>query len=123
MNILLWICQGLLSILFLYSGAFKAIKSEKQLVQMGQTGVKGLSYPLIRFIAVMELLGSLGITLPWALCIYKILTPVAAFGFALIMALAIFKHIQLKESKTALGNLAVMMVCLFVAILRLRQLY
>ena len=57
LNAALWICQTLLAIVFGYSGATKSVKTEKELVAMGQTGVEGLPAPLIRFIGISEILG------------------------------------------------------------------
>ena len=55
MNILLWLVQILLALGFAASGVMKATWSRDRLVRSGQTGVQGLSTPLIRFIAWSEL--------------------------------------------------------------------
>lgn len=43
MNIIIWILQGLMSFVFMFSGINKAYFDEKTLVDKGQTGVEGLS--------------------------------------------------------------------------------
>ena len=65
MNTTLWILQGLVAFVFMYSGINKTIFSEQKLVASGQTGVEGLPLPLIRFIGISEMLGAAGIIIPW----------------------------------------------------------
>ena len=115
MNIGLWICQILLALVFGYSGLMKSTKTEKELVPMGQTGVENLSPSLIRFIGIMELLGVVGIILPWLTRILPVLTPIAAIGFGIIMILASVIHFRRNEKTTVLLNLFLLFVCAFVA--------
>ena len=80
MNRALWIVQGLLSALFIFGGAMKLmIPIEEMTAQMPLPG------PFIQFIGVAELLGGLGLVLPWALRILPGLTPLAASGLVIIM--------------------------------------
>jgi len=81
----------------------------------GQTGVAALSVPLIRFIAITELLGVLGILLPWWLDILPSLTPVAAICFGIIMVLAARVHYKRKEPKNVFNNIILLLISLFVA--------
>ena len=120
MNTLLWIFQSLLCLVFLYSGIMKSTKTNRQLVQMGQTGVEGLPNGFIHFIGVMEIIGAIGIILPWLLHVHPILTPIAAICFSIIMVCAGIIHIRRKEYKTALGNFAIFSLAIFVAIERLQ---
>ena len=122
MNTILWILQILAAIVFTFSGVVKFTQSREKIISIGQTGVKGLPYPLIRFIGFTELLGSLGIILPWALNVSPIFTPLAAGGFGVIMLLAIVVHLRLGEPKTAFGNLLVFLVCSFIAVMRYKEL-
>ncbi len=118
MNTLLWILQGLMAFIFMFSGINKSIFSEKQLVEKGQTGVEGLSLPLIRFIGISEILGALGIVLPYLLNILPILTAISALGFAVIMIPAGYIHYNRKEYKNVLVNIAIFIVCLTIAYCR-----
>jgi hypothetical protein len=80
MNRALWIVQGLLSALFIFGGAMKLmIPIEEMTAQMPLPG------PFIQFIGVAEILGGLGLVLPWALRILPGLTPLAASGLVIIM--------------------------------------
>lgn len=115
LNIILWICQVLLAIVFAYSGLMKATHSEKELIAMGQTGVENLPISLIRFIGISEILGVIGILLPWMLDIYPILTPIAAVLLGVIMIPAAVIHWRRNEKTTVLLNLFLLILCAFVA--------
>ena len=80
MNIVLWIVQVLLALLFLFGGAMKFIMPIEEMVK--QTGLPAL---LLRFIGVCEVLGGLGLILPGLLRIRTGLTPLAALGLLIIM--------------------------------------
>ncbi|HZM84019.1 MAG TPA: DoxX family protein [Candidatus Limnocylindrales bacterium] len=115
MNIALWICQGLLAVIFAVSGAFKISKSKQWLVDNGQTGVVFFPQPAIRAIATLELLGVAGIILPWATGIAPILTPLAASGFALLMVGAAICHTKLREPRNVAINAVIFVIAVFVA--------
>ena len=102
MNTILWIYQAFLSLVFFYSGICKSIYSEQQLIAKGQTGVVNLPVFVIRFIGISEILGAVGIIIPWYTKIWPILTPVTAICFAILMLLAAPVHYRLKEPKTLL---------------------
>lgn len=122
MNTALWVGQGILAAAFLYSGINKSLRSEKELVAMGQTGVEGLSAGLIFFIGLAEVAGATGIVLPWWTGILPVLTPVAAICFALIMILAAPIHYRRKEPGNVFTNLSLLAISLFVAYGRFRML-
>lgn len=114
MNIALWIVQGLLALAFVVSSSMKGTWDRERLVRSGQTGVQGLPLPLIRFIALAELCGALGLVLPWATGIAPVLTPIAAGGLGVIMVLAAVVHTRLREPRNVATNFALLAACLFV---------
>ncbi|MES2678559.1 MAG: DoxX family protein [Bacteroidota bacterium] len=131
MNTLLWIGQALLAAVFLFSGIFKSIKSPEYLVKMGQTGVEGVPTPVLKFIGITEIMGSVGIILPWYLGVYPILTPIVAVCFAIIMVMAICIHLKrsrasiecrAKEVGNARNNAIILLVSILVAIGRFAML-
>jgi hypothetical protein len=122
MNTILWILQALLAALFFFSGSMKSTQSEQWLVTHNQTGVAGLSGTIIKFIGICEILGAIGLILPWWLNILPILTPIAATGFCIIMVLAAPRHYRLREPKNVAINIVVFLLCAFVAYGRLTQL-
>ena len=94
MNTFIWILQGLIAFIFLFSGVHKAYFDEKTLVAKGQTGVEGLAPAFIKFIGITELFGAIGLILPEALQIYPILTPISAICLGLIMVPAAVIHFK-----------------------------
>lgn len=85
MNIVLWILQVILALLFLWGGFYKLVKAP--LDQMAP--MLGISVTLLKFISVCEVLGGLGLVLPAALRIKPVLTPLAAMGLLIIMVGAV----------------------------------
>jgi len=79
-NVLLWIIQGLLALLFLFAGGMKLIVPLAELTK--QTPLPGL---FLRFIGLAEFAGGLGLILPGLLRIRQVLTPLAAGGLVIIM--------------------------------------
>jgi hypothetical protein len=122
MNTLLWTLQGVTAAVFLYSGINKSALDQQTLIAKGQTGVAGLHTGLIRFIGVTEILGAVGLIVPWWTGIARILTPVAAACFALIMVLAAIAHSRLlvrsgnkREGRNILTNVVLLALCAVIA--------
>ena len=80
MNLALWIIQGLLALLFLFTGGTKLVLPIKVLTE--QTPLPGW---FLRFIGVAEVLGAIGLILPGLLRIRRGLTPLAAAGLVIIL--------------------------------------
>ena len=82
-NRALWIVQGLLAALFLFAGGMKLLTPIEVLSAMSP-------FPgeFIRFIGVCEVLGAVGLILPYALRILPGLTSLAAAGLVVIMVRA-----------------------------------
>ncbi|WP_245720350.1 DoxX family protein [Nocardia uniformis] len=72
--------------------------------------------PAIRAIAATELLGAVGIIVPWALGIAPILTPLAAVGFILLMIGAMISHTRLHEPRNVAINVVILLIALGVAV-------
>lgn len=85
MNIVLWIIQVLLALLFLFAGGMKLVIPPDVLKSMGSPNQILLPGLLLRFIGVVEVLGALGLILPGLLRIRPGLTPLAAAGLVIIM--------------------------------------
>lgn len=80
-NVLLWIVQGLLALIFLFAGGLKLVLPLDAMA--GPIALPGL---FIRFLGVAEVLGAIGLILPGLLRIRPGLTPLAAAGLVIIMA-------------------------------------
>jgi len=106
----LWIVQTLLALLFLFAGITKLAMPLEPIVQ--QTG---LPAALLRFIAVCECLGGLGLVLPGLLRVCPGLTPLAAAGLAIIMVGAVVLTIKTQGPLAALFPLVTGALAAFVA--------
>jgi hypothetical protein len=80
LNRTLWTIQGLLAALFLFAGTMKFVLPVDQM--SGPVALPGM---FLRFVGVAEVLGALGLILPWLLGIRPVLTPIAAAGLVIIM--------------------------------------
>jgi len=79
-NYVLWIVQGLLALIFLFTGGTKLILPIEVLTE--QTPLPGW---FVRFLGVAEVLGAIGLILPGLLRIWPVLTPLAASGLVIIV--------------------------------------
>jgi hypothetical protein len=76
----LWIVQGVLAAVFLVAGGMKLMTPVEAL-----TAMSPFPGAFIRFIGVCEVLGALGLILPYALRMLPGLTALAAAGLGIIM--------------------------------------
>ena len=110
MNVALWIAQGLLAAVFLFAGGAKMVMPIEEMTK--QMPMPGL---FLRFIAVCEVLGAIGVILPWLLRIRPGLTPLAAAGLVIIMIGATVLTLITGEIAMALFPLVVGILAAFVA--------
>jgi uncharacterized membrane protein YphA (DoxX/SURF4 family) len=112
MNIALWILQALLAALFLFAGGTKLIMPIEEMTKQMQVPMPGW---FLRFIGVAEVLGGLGLVLPWLTQIQPKLTPLAAAGLVIIMIGAVAVTVMSGEIAMAIFPLVVGVLCAFVA--------
>lgn len=79
-TVLLWVVQGLLAALFLFAGGMKLVLPIEAM--KGPIELPGL---FMRFIGVAEVLGAVGLIVPWLTRIKPYLTSLAAAGLVIIM--------------------------------------
>ena len=91
MNVFLWVLQIALAAVFVMAGVIKATQPKEKLVT-NLPWVEDFSAGTVRLIAILELLGAIGLILPAVTGILPVLTPVAATGLAIVMALAVNTH-------------------------------
>ena len=110
MNVVLWIIQVLLALLFLFAGGIKLVLPIAEMTK--QMALPGL---FLRFLGVAEVLGALGLILPGLLRIRPGLTPLAAAGLTLIMIGATVLTLKSGGGALALSPLVTGILAAFVA--------
>lgn len=110
MNIALWMLQGVLAIGFMLTGMTKMFMPIDSLAA-GMTWVESVPEWLVRFIGVAEVAGAVGLIVPAATRIKPILTPIAAGGLGLVIAMATGLHIARGEYPN-LGVTVILLVLL-----------
>jgi len=112
MNIALWIAQGLLAAIFLFAGGIKLVTPMEEMMKQMPLPLPGW---FLRFIGVCEVLGAIGVILPWLLRIRPGLTPLAAAGLVIIMIGATVYTLAAGDVAPALISLLVGILAAFVA--------
>jgi uncharacterized membrane protein YphA (DoxX/SURF4 family) len=115
MNTALWIIQGILASMFTMAGIMKSTLPKEKLEKQFPWS-SGFSLGTVRFIGLSELLGAIGLIVPWLTGIIPILTPIAAVGFCIIMVLATnLIHLKEGEYKKMVFNIILFLLAAFVA--------
>lgn len=115
MNILLWIIQILLALLFLFAGGTKLVLPMEILMAQASPNAIALPEWFIRFIGAVEVLGALGLILPGVLRRHQHLTALAALGLTIVMIGAVVVTTMGDGFKMAITPLIVGLLCAFVA--------
>jgi len=110
MNVLLWVVQGLLALVFLVAGGSKLVMPIEEMTK--QIAFPG---PFLRFLGVAETLGAIGLILPGLLRIRTGLTPLAAVGLAIITVGATVITLRTGGGALALFPFVVAVLSAFVA--------
>jgi MYXO-CTERM domain-containing protein len=113
-NVVLWVLQIVLALMFLMAGVMKATQPKDKLVRR-LPWVEDYSAGTVRFIGIAEVLGGLGLILPGVIGITPILTPLAATGLALLMVLAALAHRRRHEPKAIAFNAIMFVLAVVVA--------
>lgn len=116
MNILLWILQVLLAMLFLFAGGMKLVLPMNVLAaQSSQPGQIAFPALFLKFIGLCELLGGLGLILPGVFKRNQQLIPLAALGLLILMIGAVVVTFIPGGLKVAIMPLVVALLLAFVA--------
>lgn len=116
MTIAVWIVSAILAAIYLPAGTMKAFQPKEKLTAL--TWTQRYSTPTVKFIGIAEILGAIGIIVPWLTGIATVLTPIAAIGLALVQVLAAVDHIRNREYSLLPTNTVLFAAALFVAIVR-----
>ncbi|HEY3186844.1 MAG TPA: DoxX family protein [Solirubrobacteraceae bacterium] len=101
----LWMSQGLLALVFLVAGGMKLAMPAEELA----AAMAALPLPVafVRFVAVCEILGALGLVLPGVFRVRTDLTPLAAAGLVAIMVGAVATTVATMDAAMAVLPLVV----------------
>jgi uncharacterized membrane protein YphA (DoxX/SURF4 family) len=115
MNVVLWVLQSLVGLLFLFSGGTKLVMSAEAMQKMSPPNSIMLPGMFIKFIGVVEILGGLGLILPGLTRIRPSLTPLAAIGLVIIMIGAVVISIMGPGVSAAIIPFVVGILCAVIA--------
>ena len=123
MELLTLILSIALGATYLIVGAVKLLTPRDKLLKNKNMGWAA-DFPdrSVKGIGLAEVLGAIGLFVPWYTGILPFLTPVAATLLAVLQALAIRVHLRRGESKVVPGNASLLVLALVVAVLRFSQL-
>ena len=119
MNIVLWILQVLLAVMFLMAGAMKSTQSKAAIKERGgerMNWVDSVSDSNLKLIGILEIMAGIGLILPQLTGILPWLTPLAAVGLVLTMIGAMILHVQRGDGPQPLvTNVIILLLAAFVA--------
>jgi hypothetical protein len=116
-NVALWIAQGLLALVYLAAGGLKVVRPRGQLVASGNFDwMKDSSDAGVKAVGLVEILGALGVILPWLTGIAPILTPIAAIGLLVVQIGALRVHLLRNERRPLPANVLLLLLAVFVAV-------
>jgi uncharacterized membrane protein YphA (DoxX/SURF4 family) len=117
MNTVLWIAQILLAGVFLFTGAGKLFAYE-ELVRVVERRLKGGKIGMTRvqagIVGVLEIIGAVGVILPFDPWPPDVLLRLAAAGLALMMVVAGIFHLRRQES--AAPSVVLFLLAVFVIV-------
>jgi uncharacterized membrane protein len=117
MNIAIWVIQGILAAMFGMAGVMKSFQSKEQLAPK-VPWVNDFPLAVVKLVGISELLGAVGLIVPWATGTQPILTPVSAAALALVMVLAAIYHAVKGEYKAIGFNVVLLVLLIVVAYFR-----
>jgi hypothetical protein len=115
MNILLWIIQVLLALMFLMAGGMKLWYPIDYLLSMGPPNQIVFPGWFMKFIGLCEVLGAFGLILPGLFRRQQHLTALAALGLTIIMIGAVVVTLMGPGLKFAISPLITGLLCALVA--------
>lgn len=98
MNLVAWILSAVCAATFLASGTVKSVMSKQLMIKAGQTGVASFPLPVVRIVALSELLSGAGLILTPATGSPSSSLPSRPAGWlATVMVGAAISHSRLRE--------------------------
>jgi len=98
--------QIVLGVIFLYFGGLKMFLPHEK-IEKRVTWANDYSSNKLKFFGFLEVVGALGLILPYQLDVFPILTPMAATGLAMVMAGAGVVHLRRDEINMIFLNILI----------------
>jgi uncharacterized membrane protein YphA (DoxX/SURF4 family) len=117
MNIVLWVLQVLLALIFLAAGLIKLVRSREKL-RSQMAWVEDFPTWAVKSIGGVEILGAGGLIVPGLLHVAVVLTPLAATGLVIVMIGAVVTHLRRHEIGPAVVPVVLAVLAAVVAVLR-----
>jgi len=117
MNTLLWIVQIIMAGVFLFTGCSKVLAYDKvvKALEARYNGHKiGMSRGLAAQVGMLEIVGAVGVALPYDFWPPHIILRLAATGLALLMVIAGIYHARRNE--TATPSVVLFLMAMFVIV-------
>jgi len=117
MNVVLWIVQIIMAGVFLFTGCSKILaydKVTKALELRYKGGQIGMSRVLAAQVGLLEIVGAVGVVLPYDFWPPHVLLRLDAAGLALLMVIAGMYHVRRKE--TATPSVVLFLMAVFVIV-------
>jgi hypothetical protein len=115
MNIILWIVQGALAVLYLLAGVPKVTWPITSLSKR-VSWIGAVPAWFVRCIGIAEVLGALGLILPLLTGILPGLTVAAAIGLIVLQVCAVFFHLSRGEAASVPINAVLLLLAVFIVI-------
>lgn len=106
MNLVIWVLQIGLTAVFLYFGILKMFMPIER-IEKKVSWARDYSESKVKFFGFLEVIGAIGLLIPWRLDILPILTPMAATGLAMVMAGAGMVHLKRDEINMLFLNIVI----------------
>jgi len=110
MNTVLWILQIVLAVVFAGAGLAKLVLSRERLRATLGDGLDGVSTPAVRLLGAAEVAAAVGLTVPPAVGVAPVLTPLAALGVVAVMVGAIIIHARKREHASVASNVVLLIM-------------
>jgi hypothetical protein len=114
-NTALWILQIVLCLKFVSVAYTHGFRTDQAKWQQGMQRMGAAARPLLAFIAVLVLLGGIGLILPAATGILTWLTPLSAAVLAVMMLMAVGLHVGCRETPNVVAGLVLFALAAFLA--------
>lgn len=123
MDTVTWILSGLLAGMMVIAGTTKLATPYPKLIEDPRMAwARDFAAGQVKAIAAAELLGAVGLVVPWLVDVAPVLTPIAALCLAGILVGAVVVHARRKEWPDMTMPAALTAVAVVVAVLRFGQL-